>query len=127
MRISSVEMIGGDPIELGIEVICHLRHQVADKCSEVLQARPIFGRNQHAKLMPIEARTIKKRLKARVIAGRIVGTATFAVAADAVTHDVVKMGAARAEMAGDPRVARADDDPAPLGGYQAGRRANTRT
>src|SRR5262245_35148201 len=119
-------MIGGNPIELGVEVIRHLRHQVTDKCSEVLQARPIFWRNQHAKLMPIQARTLKKRLNGYVIAGRIVGTANFAIAADAVTHDVVKMGAAGAEMASNPRVARADDDPAPLGRDQASRRANAR-
>ena len=53
VRMSGIEMVDGDPIEMAFQIILHLRQQTADERFEILQVRAILGRHHQSKLMAI--------------------------------------------------------------------------
>jgi hypothetical protein len=62
MRVGmpGVEMINGDPIELGIEVALHLGQEIPNERLEIGQAGTVFGGNQETELIGILARPVEE-------------------------------------------------------------------
>ena len=121
MGMAGVEVIDGDPVELGIEVALHLRHEIANERLEIMQLGAVVGRHNEPELMRVGPRAFEKATAVDLVAPRIVQLTGLAIAGDTVALDVVEMGAGSAEIAtGDTHVARLDDDAAAARRDQAG-------
>src|SRR5262245_33459675 len=107
----SVEMINRNPVELGVEILLHLGHEVADEGLEVRELSPLIGRHNKAELMRVLLGPLEKRLTVDIVGGGAVEPTGLSFARDTVAHDVLEMGPRGAEVAGyDTRVAGLDDD-----------------
>ena len=53
MLLRAVEVVDRDPVELRIEVLLHLPHQVADEGLEVGEPGAVLGRDDEAELVRV--------------------------------------------------------------------------
>ena len=119
--VAGVEVVDRDPVELGVEVLLHLPHQVADEGLEVLEAAAVLRRDDEAELVRVAFGAVEERVAVDIVAGGVVELARYAVAGDAVALDVAQVGLGRAEVARAlTRVARPHDDPAAAGRDEPG-------
>ena len=127
VRVAGVEVVDRHPVELRVEVLLHLPHQVADERLEVLQAAAVLRRDDEAELVRIVLRAVEERVAVGLVAGGVVELPRSAVAGDAVALDVAQVGLGRAEVAGVlAGVACPHDDPAAAGRHDAGAREQAR-
>ncbi len=116
VRMPGVEMIGGHPVELGVEVVFHLRHQIAHEGFEVAHASAVLGRDNETELIGVALLALQEPAAIGLVVLAVVELAGAASAGDAVALDIVQVRAGGAEiggaMTGD---ARLDDDAAPTG------------
>ena len=113
VRILRVEMIGGDPIELGSEILFHLRHQVAHERLQVFQLGRVLRRHDEPELVAVAFAAVEERLAACFVARHVIKPAGLVLLRNTVALNVIEMGAGRCDAAAleldDPRL---DDDAA---------------
>jgi len=97
--VPGVEMVDGHPVELGVEVALHLRHEVARKWLQFGQQRPVIGRDHEPELVRVLLRAIEKGAAIGVVADGFVEPAWRALAVHPVAHDLLEVRTRRAEIA----------------------------
>ena len=107
-----VEMIGGDPIELGAEVAFRGVHEIADERLQVIELLAVLRRHDETELVAVGLIALEKRIAVHIVAGGVVEAALLALAGHTVPLNVAQvqclgLGAA----AGELDKARLDDDP----------------
>src|SRR5262245_11879521 len=116
VRVTSIEMIDPDPVELGAKVLFHLLHEIADHGLEFRDAITVLGRDYEAKLMRILRGALEEGISIGLVGDRIIEAPRIALAGDAVALDVAQVRARCAELTGSlARIARPDDDAARAG------------
>jgi hypothetical protein len=128
-----IEVVDGNPIETRIEIVFHLRNQIADERLQIGDAIAILGRHDEAELMRVVLRAAEEGGYVSMVIASRVKFSGLAVAGDAIAQDVMEMRTSGPEIAGfDDRVTRLNDDTAAawgdqsIGGAQAGARSATR-
>ncbi|MER8727542.1 hypothetical protein NKH50_25220 [Mesorhizobium sp. M1027] len=91
MRMTSVEMIDSDPVELGAEVFFHVRHEAPRERLEVVILDAVFRCDDEAELMPVPIGTIDEGLAINAVAVGAIELARLAFAGDAVALEVAKV------------------------------------
>src|SRR6266699_5597539 len=91
MRMASVVMIDGDPVELGTEVTFHLPHEVAGEAAQVAHLDGILRRDDQAELVPVFPSARDEGASISLVLIRRIGPALLAVAGDAVAFEVTQM------------------------------------
>ena len=66
--VAGVEMVDGDPVELGVEVALHLGEQVADEGLEVGEPGAVLGRDDEAELVRVLLRPVEEGRPIHVVA-----------------------------------------------------------
>ena len=123
VRVAGVEVVDRHPVELRVEVLLHLPHQVADERLEVLEAAAVLRRDDEAELVRIALRAVEERVAVGLVAGGVVDLPRSAVAGDAVALDVAQVRLGRAEVPGVlAGVACSHDHPAAAGRHDASAR-----
>ena len=97
--MAGVEMIDGDPIQLGAEIALHLLHEIADDGLQVCQPFAVLGGHDEAELMRVMLGALEEGLAVGVIAGSVIEPTGIALARDAVALDVAQVRTRRAELA----------------------------
>lgn len=126
-----IEVVDGNPIETYIEIMLHLRNQIADERLQIGEAVTILRSDDEAELVRVVLGTAEERRRVgRGIAGGV-ELPGLAVSGSAIAQDVLEMRTSGSEIAGfDNRIARLDDDTASAqsdqsaGGAQAGSRSS---
>lgn len=91
VRLVGVEMINGDPVEFGAEVMLRLRHQSADVGLEVWIFGTVLGRYDEPELVTVAAAALYERFAICTIAARSVDLSGRAVARNAIALDVAQV------------------------------------
>src|SRR5215510_15780391 len=107
--MSGVEVVDGQPIQMATDIILHLCHETTNEGFEVFEACPILGRYQKSKLIAITGGPAQKLIDIHIVAGRIVGSASAAVTADALPENVPEMEPGRIQVTGNACVPRRRD------------------
>ncbi len=94
-----IEVIDGDPIELGAEILLHLAHEVADERLEIGETGAVLGRDDEAELMRIALRALEKGLEIGVVGRRVVEPSRQTLSGDAVALDVAQVRLGGPEIA----------------------------
>src|SRR5262249_7043926 len=116
VRVTGIEMIYPDPVELGPEILFHLLHEIADHGLEVRDAITVLGRDNEAELMRILRGALEECLSSGLVGDGIIEAPRIALAGDAVALDVAQVRTRCAELTGSlARIARPDDDAACAG------------
>jgi hypothetical protein len=127
VRVAGVEVVDRHPVELRVEILLHLPHQIADERFEVLEATAVLRRDDEAELVWVALRAFEEGVAVGLVASGVVELPRSPVAGDAVALDVAQVGLGRTEVTADlPGVARAHDDPAAAGRHDAGAREQPR-
>ncbi len=91
VRVTGIEVIDGDPIELGPEVPFHFPHQVADEWFQIFHAGTVLGRDDEAELVAVALLAREEVASIGIVAVLVVELTRPAVARDAISQDVVLM------------------------------------
>jgi hypothetical protein len=116
VRMPGVEMIDGDPVEPGVQVLLHVPHEITHKRLEVGHAATVLRRDDEAELIGVALLPLQEVATLGHIVLPVIELARTTVARDAVAHDVVLMRARSGEVRCTvPSNACLDDDAAPAG------------
>src|SRR6185437_5264686 len=89
--MTRVEMIGGNPLKLGAEVLFHLGHQSADQRLQVLVLVAILRRDNEAELVAIALASFHEGTAVDFIIGLVVERTPLAVAIHTIALEVAQM------------------------------------
>lgn len=110
VRALGIEVVDGDPIEPGANVLLGLRHQPPDIGFEVGIFGAVLGRDDEAELVAIADRLFEESLAIGCVGVRAIQLAGIALAGDAIALDVAQMRAGRAAtLARQPHQPGLDD------------------
>ena len=117
VRMSGVEVVGGHPVELGVEIVLHLGHQIAHEGFEVAHARAVLGRDNEPELIGVALLAFQEPATVGGVVLAVIELARATGASDAIALDIMQVGAGGAEVGGAVTGdARLHDDSAPTGG-----------
>jgi hypothetical protein len=88
--VAGVEVVDGDPVQPGVEVLFHLPHQVADEGLQVRQSGAVLGRDDEAELVRVALAAVQEGAAVGLVAGGVIEPARQAVPGDAVALDVAQ-------------------------------------
>src|SRR6516225_325619 len=92
MGMAGVVMIDRDPVEVCLQVLLHLSHEVARKSSQISHFTGILGRDNKAELMPIFTAPLDKGLAVGLVLESRIGLSFLAVPVDPIPFEIAKMG-----------------------------------
>ena len=119
VRMPGVEMIDGGPVEPGVQVLLHGRHEITHKRLEVRHAATVLRRDDEAELIGVALLTLQEVATLGHIVLPVVELAGTTVTRHTVAHDVVLMRARGGEVGRTvPSNACLDDDAAPAGRWR---------
>ena len=108
-----VEMIGGDPIELGPEIFLHPAHEITHEGLQIFKLGCVFRRHDESELVAVAFAAVEKRPAVGLVARRVVEPARLVLFRDAIALDVIEMRARRCDSAAlELDDARLDDNAA---------------
>jgi hypothetical protein len=89
--VASIEVVNGDPIELGPEVLLHPSHQVPHEGLQILHTGTVLGRDDEPELVAVFLLAREEVASVRVVPVLVVELTWLAIPSDAVPEDVVLM------------------------------------
>ncbi len=95
VRMTGIEMVDRDPVELRAEVLFHRRHQPAHERLQIGIEFSFLRRNDEAKLVPVIRAAVEEGRAVSDILARVVELARLALTRDPVTLDIFEMRARR--------------------------------
>lgn len=98
VRMTSVVMISGHPIERRAEIGFHLRHDIPCERLQVLIGRAVLRREDDPELMAILQPAFDERVAVRLVGEGRIEPARLALAVDALALQVTQMGLYRAGL-----------------------------
>ncbi len=117
VRMAGVEMVDGDPIELGAEILLHLPHYVAGEGAEVRESVTILRGDDEAELVAVFPAAFDEGRAVRSVGVGAIEPPALAVARRAVALQVADVGIGRLAADLEPHDPGLDHDPAhPLPG-----------
>src|SRR5688572_4972058 len=113
MRMTGIEVIGGDPVQLRAEILFHAAHQAADERLQVFVARAIVRRHHEPELVAILAATLQESITIGMIMPLVIKFAGQALTRHAVALDIAQVKLRRLQPPTlDPHYPRLDNDTA---------------
>ena len=123
-----VEVVDGHPVEPGVQVSLHLRHEVTNERFEIRKAGPLISGDHEPELVGVLLRPVQEGFTIDVIAVRIVKAPGGGLTGHPVADDVLEVCPCRAKVtANDARVAGLDDNASASGRDQPCGRAHAGT
>jgi hypothetical protein len=116
VRVPRIEMIDGDPVEPGVQVLLHVSHEITHERLEVRHAASVLRRDDQAELIGVPPLPLQEAAAVSRIVLPVVLLAPTTIACHAVAQGVVLVRACGREIGcAVPGDARLDDDAAPAG------------
>ena len=91
VRMPGVEMIGGDPVEPGRQILLHVPHEITHERLEVCHAATVLWRHDEAELIRVTLLSLQEVAAISHIVLPVVKLAGTTLTRNAVAHDVVLM------------------------------------
>jgi hypothetical protein len=96
--MSRVEMIGGDPVESGCQVLLHVPHEITHERLEVCHTAPVLRRDDEPELVRVTLLPLQEVAAGSHIMFPVVKLAGTTLTRDSVAQDVVLMRARSCEI-----------------------------
>jgi hypothetical protein len=87
--MTGIEVVDGNPVETRIEIMLHLRDQVANEGLQIGDLAAVLGSDDKSELMRIVLRALKERGDVSMVITGCIGLSGLALACDAIAEDVI--------------------------------------
>jgi hypothetical protein len=92
MRMAGVVVVDGDPIELGAEILFHLKHEPSGQRLQIRVLDRFLGGDDEAELVAVAIASIEETRPLDAILLGVIEGARFSVSRDAIALQVSKVG-----------------------------------
>ena len=96
--VPSVKVIDGKPVETCIEIMLHLRNQIADERLQIGNATAVLRRDNKTELMRVFVRAAEKSGCIGIIAHGGIEFSSLALARDTVAQNIMEMCSGRSQV-----------------------------